>query len=243
MTDPITIPDVLACIYLAQAAVGLRPRPGGPESVPTAWGDETLEPLVKSSRPVAGLGDFTEYASDRPLTGVRLAAAVVLSTRVLCDRQGRPKPGPVHFTLARNAPAREAFEFVARSEFGAPSSRSGGDAGELELSYGGPGEAACHVYVAGPQSLSDPARAIGSGLDLHFHTGSGAVAQLREGDPAEREVPDPLARQRSVPLILDLVLGRRRVAPAITRVVCGLEATDLATDERLAHVMNLLIRK
>lgn len=242
MTIPITIPDVLACVYLAQAAVGLRRRAEDLVSVPAAHDDEILGPLLTADRPLAA-GNVTTYASRGPLTDVRLAAAVVLTTRVIRGRRGAPKPGPVRFVIDPDALDHEAFEFVAGSEFGGPARRSGGGDRELALDYGDIGAGSGRVNVAVSQHGWDATRTASSGLNLHFYTRSGEAAGLREGGPAERGAPDPVARQRRVPLVLDLMLGRLSIAPTVTRVVCALEATDPATDERLADAMELLTGK
>jgi len=224
MTAPITVPDVLACVYLGQTAAGIRPR----QSVTPL--EEIIGPLRDSDRTIAGA---VRLDKGRDL---RLAAAIALTVRTL-------RPGPVCFHLGDDLLDHEVSRAVLEAEFGelAPSRCSTDDVMRSDRASA----SSCHVRVS---------RWAGAPGDLVFLVGDPEMAgaetgslepratDLREGAAAERKSPDPLARQRPVPLIVDLLMGRHR-RPARGRVVCELETTEETTDGQLVRAVLQLNRE
>ncbi|XVU27905.1 hypothetical protein ACQPZJ_12915 [Actinoplanes sp. CA-054009] len=217
MSTPITVPDALACLYLAQAAAGIRPR----QSITPL--EEIFGPLRKSGRTVAGV------PSSGPGRDLRLAAAMALTVRTL-------RPGPACFHLGSGLIDHEVARGVLEAEFGALApSRCG-----LDDVLRSDTDDACHVRVSrSADALGDLVFLVGS---LETTSTKAQEADLREGTASDRASPDPLARQRSVPLIVDLLMGRRHLASR-DRVVCELETTEETTDGQLVHAVEQLNRE
>ncbi|MFD8387306.1 hypothetical protein ACFV2X_54025 [Streptomyces sp. NPDC059679] len=249
MKKPIAVSEVLACIHLAQAAHHQKRQNGtGDDSHRGRFGDTSalsdfLDPLLRAARPIAGMDALKAYSGANSMTPLRLAATVVLTADVLWRQVRASDPGAVTFHLGPGAPSREAFEIVGISEFGQPVPE--GESPDHQLHFvSGAGEGTCKIHVAGPE-ISDRLalpQARPPDLDLFFRIGESRPAdlvELREGSMLERAAPDPVARMRSVPLVLDLMMGRRRFDKTITRVVCEVEGADSVTDEQLIEAVNL----
>lgn len=249
MKKPIAVSEILACIHLAQAAHHQKcPNGTGHDSHRDHFGDTSalsdfLDPLLRAARPISGMDAVKAYSATKPMTALRLAATVVLTADVLWRQVRSSGPGAVSFHLGPGAPPREAFEIVGASEFGRPV--SGDDSSDHQLHFAtGTGEGICRIHVTGPD-ISDRLAFPQAGppdLDLFFQIGESRPAdlvELREGTLPERAVPDPVARMRSLPLVLDLMMGRRRFNKAITRVVCQVEGSDSVTDAQLMDAVNL----